>query len=114
MSNQNDDDNILNGDARLILLRISQMDGRLCKVETKVDALHDKMLKQPPMCPAPGSCIRLEHQLEKIVDQEYREHKEIWEAISAMKRLVWIGVGIIATISFVMPLVVAALKRTLT
>ena len=107
------DNNILNGDAKLILLRITQMDDRLCKVEAKVDALHDKMLSQPPLCPAPGACLKLEHQLSKVIEQEYREHKDIWEAISAMKRLVWIGVGIISTISAVMPLVVAALKKTL-
>jgi hypothetical protein len=112
MSNPHDD-SALNGDARLILLRISQMDARLGKVETKVDALHDKMLSQPTLCPAPGSCFRLEAQLEKVIAQEYREHKEIWQAIAAIKRLVWIGVGIIATISVVMPLIVAALKQAL-
>ena len=107
------DDNILNGDAKLILLRISQMDSRLSKVETKVDALHDKMLSQPPMCPAPGSCLRLEAQLEKVIAQEYREHKEIWEAIAAMKRLVWIGTGVFITISAVMPFIVPIIKRAL-
>ena len=112
MSNLNDD-SALNGDARLILLRISQMDSRLSKVETKVDALHDKMLSQPAMCPAPGSCFRLESQLEKVIAQEYREHKEIWQAIAAMKRLVYIGTGVFITVSAVMPFIVPIIKRAL-
>jgi hypothetical protein len=109
----NEDDNILNGDARLILLRISQMDARLGKVETKVDALHDKMLSQPQLCPAPGSCFRIETQLQKVIEQEYREHKEIWQAIAAMKRLVYIGTGVFITVSAVMPFIVPIIKRAL-
>ena len=113
MSSQNDDDNILNGDAKLILLRISQMDSRLSKVETKVDALHDKMLSQPPLCPAPGACLKLEIQLAKVLEQEYREHKEIWEAIATMKRLVWVGTGIFIALSAIMPFLVPVIKRAL-
>jgi len=78
-----------------------------------VDALHDKMLTQPPFCPAPGSCVRLEVQLEKVIAQEYREHKEIWNAIAAMKRLVWIGTGVFITLSAVMPFIVPIIKRAL-
>jgi hypothetical protein len=89
------------------------MDDRLCKVESKVDALHDKMLSQPPLCPAPGSCLKLEHQLSKVMDQEYREHKEIWEAIATMKRIVYIGTGVFITVSAVMPFVVPIIKRAL-
>ena len=106
-------DNILNGDAKLILLRITQMDERLCKVESKVDALHDKMLSQPPLCPAPGACLKLEIQLAKVLEQEYREHREIWEAIAAMKRLVYIGTGVFITVSAVMPFLVPIIKRAL-
>ena len=112
MSSQNDD-SALNGDARIILFRIAELDKGFKEMRVKVEQLHDKMLSQPPLCPMPGMCLRLETQLQRVVEQEQMERKDIWEAIAAIKRLVWIGVGIIATISFAMPLIVAVLKHTL-
>jgi hypothetical protein len=116
MSSQNDDDNILNGDAKLILLRISQMDSRLSKVETKVDALHDKMLSQPPMCPAPGSCLILANDMKAVTAANAATLQRVLvleDRVMCLEKWQWKTAGAFSLLLVVLTLFAPAIRKLL-
>jgi hypothetical protein len=84
----------INGDGKVILTRLTEIDRRLLAVETSlVENL--KFHRDHPLCPAPGMCIRLENQIKNNAD----EIGQLALRLDETRRLVWLGAGIVTVIS---------------
>ncbi len=61
-------DHELNGDAKVILTRLHEIERRLVSLENSLTE-NLKFHRDHPLCPAPGMCIRLEKQIENNANE---------------------------------------------
>ena len=88
-----------NGSTGAILVRLRHHDQQLDRIVADLDAIK-KMHMRHPLCEAPGLCVTLSKRI---------EHAE--RALESIRRLVWIGVGMLTLAAVGMPILLEVLRN---